>query len=153
MKLNKMAATAAMAGALGSAALGIAAGVAQADPDGPNVPGPVPGPNVPGPGQVPVCHGGPGTNCNGPGTPLPPGQRGAPPPGHYNDPVGYGLPATWSPPEFPDGNYPVVYNPTVSAWGVYAADGQFHVFTGPETGAGAGTGVQAGTDAGVGTGT
>ncbi len=50
MKLNKIAATTAMAGALGSAALGIGAGFAQADPSGPGGPGPnVPGPNVPGP--------------------------------------------------------------------------------------------------------
>jgi hypothetical protein len=45
MKLSKIAATAAMTGAFGSAALGIAAGVAQADPNGPGVPGQV---NVPG---------------------------------------------------------------------------------------------------------
>ncbi len=130
MNLNKFAATAAMAGALGSAALGIGAGLAQADPNGPNVPGPnVPGPNVPGPGQVPgpavpVCNGGPGVNCNGPGAPLPPGQRGAPPPGHYNDPGGYGYPARWTPPGQP-GDYPVVFNPAANAWGVFLPNGQF----------------------------
>lgn len=138
MNLNKIAATAAMTGALGSAALGIGAGLAQADPDGngpgPNVPGPnVPGPNMPGPdvqnGQgpapgMPICNGGPGVNCNAPGTPLPPGQRGAPPPGHYNDPIGYGLPARWMPPGQP-GEYPVVFNPGMNAWGVFLPDGQF----------------------------
>ncbi|UGT93623.1 hypothetical protein LTS72_10475 [Mycobacterium ostraviense] len=155
MKISKMAATAAMTGALGSAALGIGAGLAQADPPGPNVPGPVPGPNVPGPdpnltgpyipGQ-PICSGGPGVNCNGPGSPLPPGQRGAPPPGHYNEPIRYGLPATWSPPDFPDVNLPVVYNPAVNAWGVFTADGQFHVFPGAEAGGsvGGGTGAEVG---------
>ena len=63
MKLSKIAATAAMTGALGSAALGIGAGFAQADPDGPN-PGPnVPGPNVPGP-NVPDRDG-PGQGSGG----------------------------------------------------------------------------------------
>lgn len=113
MKLNKFAATAAMAGALGSAALGIGAGLAQADPNGPNPPGPVPG-----------CTGGPGVNCNGPGTPLPPGQRGFPPPGHYNDPIGYGYPARWIPPGQPV-DYPVVFNPAVNQWGVFLPGGQF----------------------------
>lgn len=140
MKLSKIAATAAMTGALGSAALGIGAGFAQADPDGPhpgpNVPGPnVPGPNVPdrdGPGQgqwgpgQPICNGGPGANCNGPGTPLPPGQHGFPPPGHYNDPGGYGYPARWAPPDQP-GDYPVVFNPDPAwnQWGVFLPDGRF----------------------------
>lgn len=146
MNLNKMAATAAMAGALGSAALGIGAGLAQADPDGPNMPGPVPGPNVPGQGQVPpgqvpgpgpgqvpgvACNDPVGANCNGPGLPLPPGQRGAPPPGHYNEPTRYGLPATWdNPPDLPAGKYPIVYNPDVDGgqWGVQASNG-FHVYT------------------------
>ena len=166
MKLNKIAATAAMAGALGSAALGVGAGLAQADPNGPNVPGPgVPGPNVPGqnapgrnvPGQVPgapgqpICNPSPGVNCNGPGSPLPPGQGGiAPPPGHYNDPGQYGLPATWTPPDSPPGNYPVVFNPSANAWGVFTTDGQFRAYSGP--GAGTGAGVGPGTGAGVGTG-
>src|SRR6476661_8458320 len=100
MNLNKIAATAAMAGGLGAAAFGIGAGFAQAEPNGPNVPGPggpnVPGPNVPGqvpPGQVPGPNRqgiGNGPKCDGqganalcPGSPLPPGQGGAPPPGHY----------------------------------------------------------------------
>jgi hypothetical protein len=155
MKLNKIAATAAMAGALGSASLGIAAGLAQADPNGPNVPGPgpnVPGPNVPGPnvppGQVPgpggpvlpgqpICNpGAPGVNCNAPGSPLPPGQNGFPPPGHYNDPGSYGLPATWVPPVGdPDGTQlPVVFNPQLGQWGVNTSAG-FQAYT-PAGGAG-----------------
>lgn len=135
MDLSKFAAGALMAGTITSAAFGIGAGIAQADPNGPNMPGPnVPGPNVPGPdmrgpGQlpppgVPVCNGGPGANCNGPGTPLPPGQHGFPPPGHYNDPVGYGLPPRWTPPGQP-GDYPVVFNPAVHQWGVFLPDGHF----------------------------
>lgn len=136
MKLNRIAAGALMAGTITSAAFGIGAGVAQADPNGPNVPGPnVPGPNVPGPdvrapGQLPppgtpICNGGPGVNCNRPGTPLPPGQGGlTPPPGHYNDPVGYGLPARWTPPGQP-GDYPVVFDPSLNQWGVFLPNGQF----------------------------
>lgn len=139
MRLNRITAGAVIAGALTSGALGIGAGLAQADPNGPNVPGPVPGPNVPGPGPgvpgpgqnvpgpgpgVPICNAGPGVNCNGPGTPLPPGQQGLPPPGHYNDPIGYGYPARWTPPGQP-GDYPVVFNPAVNQWGVFLPGGQF----------------------------
>lgn len=143
MNLNKITATVAMAGGLGAAAFGIGAGFAQADP-GPNVPGPgpnVPGPNMPGdrdlpghgqlPGQGwPVCNGGPGANCNGPGSPLPPGQNGFPPPGQYNDPGRSGLPATWIPPVGdPDGTQlPVVFNPELGQWGVNTSSG-FQVFT------------------------
>jgi hypothetical protein len=140
MKLNKIAATAAMAAGLGSAALGIGAGLAQADPGGGHGPGGpnVPGPNVPGqghepgPGWVPgqpICNGGPGVNCNGPGTPLPPGQRGFPPPGHYNDPVGYGLPPVWHHPQGFDGDYPIVFNPEFGQWGVFV-NGQFIAYAG-----------------------
>ena len=152
MKLSKLAATAAITGALGSAALGIGAGFAQADP-GPNVPGPnVPGPNVPGPHPngpgvpgMPICNGGPGVNCNGPGSPLPPGQHGFPPPGHYNEPVRYGLPATWVPPVGdPDGTQlPVVFNPDLGQWGVNTSSG-FQVFT-PAGGAGGNLGGNVGT--------
>jgi hypothetical protein len=141
MKLNRIAAGAVMAGTITSAAFGIGAGLAQADPHGPG-PGPnVPGPNVPGvpdrdgPGQgpylpgQPICNGGPGANCNGPGTPLPPGQHGFPPPGHYNDPIGYGLPARWMPPGEPV-EYPVVFNASVSQWGVFLPSGQFVAYAG-----------------------
>lgn len=111
MRLNRIAASAAIAGALTSGALGVGAGFAQADPYGPNPP-------------VPGCVGGPGANCNGPGTPMPPGQRGFPPPGHFNDPVGFGYPARWTPPGQP-GDYPVVFNPDVNQWGVFLPGGQF----------------------------
>lgn len=139
MRFNRIAASAVIAGAMTSGALGIGAGLAQADPNGPNVPGPVPGPNVPGPGPgpghngpgqnvpgpgVPICNAGPGANCTAPGTPLPPGQHGFPAPGHYNDPIGYGYPARWMPPGQPD-EYPVVFNPAVNQWGVFLPGGQF----------------------------
>lgn len=114
MTLKKVFAGAAMAGGFASAALGVGAGLAQADP------------NIPNPPPVPICTGGPGVNCNGPGTPLPPGQRGAPPPGHWNDPVSYGLPATWTPPNSVVA-FPVVWNPQVGAWGVFDAGGTFVV--------------------------
>jgi hypothetical protein len=169
MNLNKITATAAMAGGLGAAAFGIGAGFAQADP-GPNVPGPgpnVPGPNVPGPpGQdlpgpngpggpgvpgQPVCNSingpGPGANCNGPGSPLPPGQDGLPPPGHYNDPGRYGIQTTWAPPGDPDGRpLPVVFNPQQQAWGVYTSNG-FQVLT-PVGGANSGVNGGVGTPTG-----
>ena len=147
MNLKKITAAAAMAGGLGSAALGIGAGFAQADPGIPGVPGPgpnVPGPNVPGgdrdlqgPGQgpfipgQPICNpGAPGVNCNAPGSPLPPGQNGFPPPGHYNDPDRYGIPATWAPPVGdPDGTQlPVVFNPDLGQWGVNTSAG-FQAYT------------------------
>ena len=70
MKLKKLAAQTAMAGALGAAALGLGAGLAQADPHGP-----------PGPPWIP----GPGVNAGAPGNPLPPGQGYLPPPGHRGD--------------------------------------------------------------------
>jgi hypothetical protein len=140
MNLNKLAATAAMTGALGAAALGVGAGFAQADPGGHGPGGPggpnVPGPNVPGP-KGPNENGwnpgqnGPGNNCRGqganvwcPGSPLPPGQNGFPPPGHYNDPVSYGLPPNW----FYNGvNYPIVFNPdpAFNTWGIFLPGGQF----------------------------
>lgn len=152
MNLNKIAATAAMAGGLGAAAFGIGAGFAQAAP-GPDVPGPspsVPGPNVPAPngqvppGQLPGPNGqgiGNGPKCEGqganalcPGSPLPPGQERNgvpfPPPGHYNDPVRYGLPATWAPDGVPEHAQPVVFNPDVDGgqWGVQTSTG-FQAYT------------------------
>ncbi|QNI09445.1 hypothetical protein GAN17_13120 [Mycobacterium kubicae] len=112
------------------------AGFAAADPPGPgpnipgpNIPGPDvpgqngPGPNVPGPNNNPICYG-PGANCLGPGSPLPPGQNGFPPPGHYNDPVRYGQPATYFVPQYNQA-FPVVFNPDAGAWGVITPDGAF----------------------------
>ncbi len=157
MNLNKITATAAMAGGLGAAALGIGAGLAQAAPDVPgvpNIPG-VPGPNVPGDRNLPGQNGpdlnqngwnpgenGPWQNCRGqganafcPGSPLPPGQERNgipfPPPGHFNDPVRYGLPAeVVNPPGFPEGHYPVFFNPDFEGgqWGFNTSTG-FQVVT------------------------
>lgn len=165
MNLNKIAASAAIAGGLGAAAFGIGAGLAQADPNGPNVPGPgpnVPGPNVPGPngpgqgnGQLPgqgyvpgqpICNpGAPGVNCNTPGSPLPPGQDRTPPPGQYNQPTRYGLPATW---DYDGQNLPIVYNPELGQWGVQASNG-FQVYTGEQVG-GTGAGGNVGGNTNVG---
>jgi hypothetical protein len=120
MNVKTIAAGAAMAGAVGLGALGFGSGLAQADPH-----------NPPPPPPIPFCTGGPGVNCNGPGTPLPPGQRGAPPPGHWNDPVGYGYPATWIPPnQGVTVPLPLVWNPDVGAWGVFLTPGgPFIVYT------------------------
>lgn len=104
MTLKKFVAGAAMTGGLAFGAFGLGAGIAQADPHGPN------------------CNNGPGVNCNQPGSPLPPGQNGFPPPGHYNDPISYGLPATWIAPNT-NVELPVVFNPDVGAWGVFTANG------------------------------
>ncbi len=78
---------------------------------------------------VPICSGGPGANCNGPGSPLPPGQNGFPPPGHYNDPGRYGLPAVWAPDPADGPQLPVVFNPAVNQWGVFV-NGQFVAYAG-----------------------
>lgn len=115
MDSKKLAASAAMAGALGLSALGVVSGVAQAKPhDDPWPPVPV------------ICPGGPGVNCNGPGTPIPPGL-GTPPPGHAGDPAYYGLPTVWA----PDGVWwpaqNLVWNDVVSQWGVWWWD-QFFPF-------------------------
>jgi hypothetical protein len=112
MKLKRIAGSAAIAGAITTGALGFSAGLAQADPHGPNIPGP--------PG---ICSG-PGVNCNGPGSPLPPGHNGFPPPGHWNDPVRFGLPPTFRPPGV-DVDLPVVFNAQVGAWGVFLDSGAF----------------------------
>jgi hypothetical protein len=133
MKLKNIAGTAVIAGAMSAGALGIGAGIAQADPGphfpGPNIPGPnIPGPDIdtpgpPGPNVNPVCWG-PGANCFGPGSPLPPGQHGFPPPGHWNDPVRFGLPPTFRPAGV-DVDLPVVFNAAVGSWGVFLDSGAF----------------------------
>ena len=115
MYLKKLAAGAAMAGALGFSALGIGNGIAQAKPH--------PGPPIPPiPGIPLVCPGGPGVNCNGPGTPLPPGWGGVtPPPGHWGDPAYYGLPTTWAPDWVPRAQN-VVWNNDLAQWGIWWLD-------------------------------
>lgn len=125
MEIKKLAATTAMAGALGLSAFGLASGVAQADPKVPNIPGP---PNPPGPG---ISHWSPG---DPPGhNPFgPPGQVKKDlfynvPPGHWNDPAFVGLPPNWIPDIklLPEGipavtePLPLVFNPDRGTWGVW----------------------------------
>jgi len=102
MNLKKRVVTAICAGALASGALGIGAGFANADPKWPGPPWPPPGPGV---------------NVGGPGHPLPPGQRGLPPPGHRGVIV-----PVWAPPPPPPPYWapwlPVEWNSEVNAWGV-----------------------------------
>ena len=115
MKIKNIAASAAMAGALGLGALAIGGGVAQADPHPwPPIP-PVPGP----PGQNP--WGPPGQVKKDPviggvWNPL----YGVPP-GHWDDPAYFGLPTVWLPPGVPGLVDPlrVVFNPDFPSWGVW----------------------------------
>jgi hypothetical protein len=119
MKIKKIFAGAAMAGALGIGAVATAGGVAQADPK----PWPPPIPPIPGdvvwlPGDPPGHNpwGPPGQVKKNPFTPL----YGVPP-GHWDDPVAFGLPAVWLPPDI-DGvtvPLPVRFNPDFSGWGVW----------------------------------
>ena len=106
MKTKKFAAQAAFAGTVGAAALGLGAGLAQADPHGP-----------PGPPWIP----GPGVNAGAPGNPLPPGQGYLPPPGHRGD-IDNVIPV-WAPPPPPPPYWapwlPVVWNVDLPGWGVW----------------------------------
>lgn len=106
MKLKKIAVQAAFASAVGAAALGLGAALAQADPPGP-----------PGPPWIP----GPGVNAGAPGNPLPPGQGYLPPPGHRGDINGV-IPV-WAPPPPPPPYWapwlPVVWNVDLPGWGVW----------------------------------
>jgi hypothetical protein len=123
MNVKKIAAGAAMAGALGFSAVGFG-GVAQAKPHDP-------GPCVPWvdcwvPGVDP-----PGHNPFGPpgqvmqGNPWVPGLTGVPP-GHWGDPTLVGLPPTWLPRNWIELGIPgpldVVWNPDLAAWGVWWAE-------------------------------
>ncbi|QZT65134.1 hypothetical protein [Mycolicibacterium austroafricanum] len=96
MNLKKMTAGVATAGLLGLGGLGVAAGLAQADPPSPRPdnpgnsdnPGNAGGNGNPGnaggngnPGPRPDTVTGPGVNAGDPGTPLPPGLGYLPPPG------------------------------------------------------------------------
>ncbi|HZQ33336.1 MAG TPA: hypothetical protein VFB19_16580 [Mycobacterium sp.] len=118
MKLKTTAAGAAIVGALGFGVFG-GAGMAQAKPHGPDPCGPgncwVPGDP---PGQNPI--GPPGQVMNG--NPVVPGLTGVPP-GHWNNPWEYGLPATWRPVDRDDIPFlPVVWNPDLAAWGIWWLD-------------------------------
>ncbi|MFI5507576.1 hypothetical protein ACIA48_08925 [Mycobacterium sp. NPDC051804] len=102
MNVKKSVLTAVCAGALAAGALGVGAGVANADPKW-----------QPGPPWVP----GPGVNVGGPGNPLPPGQGFLPPPGHRDFVV-----PVWAPPKPPPPWYApwaqVEWNSELNAWGV-----------------------------------
>jgi hypothetical protein len=110
MRLRNFAAQAALAGALGAAALGLGTGLAQADPKVP-----------PGPPWIQ----GPGVNPGAPGNPLLPGQGYFPPPGHRGDIDGV-IPV-WAPPPPPPPFWapwlPVVWNADLPAWGVWRNGG------------------------------
>ena len=118
MKIRNIAATAAMAGALGLGALAVGGGVAQADPPHPWPPvPPIPGDNMWLPGDPP------GHNPWGPPGQLmkDPGPFYGVPPGHWDDPVAFGMPAVWLPPDI-DGvtiPLPVKFNPDFPGWGVW----------------------------------
>lgn len=128
MTMKKIMAGTAMAGALGLAALGLGAGIAQADPKGPGpghddiwLPGDPPGHNPFGPpGQVkkdPFLG------------PVPNPFYGVPP-GHWDDPAYFGLPTVWLPPDIPGVTepLPLVFNPDTTAWGVWIPGGVFIPF-------------------------
>lgn len=117
MNVTRIAAAAAMAGALGLGVVGIGSGVAQADPHGP---GPFP--------PIPPIPGPPGHNPYGPpgqvmkGNPVVPGLTGVPP-GHWNDPAWAGLPVVWAPADWIQlgipGPQPVVFNAELNVWGIW----------------------------------
>jgi hypothetical protein len=123
MTLKEFAAGAATAGVLGLAAVGVGAGLAQADPPD------NPWPPIPGPG----------VNAGEPGNPLPPGRNFLPPPGHGGpmpqERIEFLTPPPWvlvpvlpplgtppapALPDWADG-LPVFWNPDLGAWGVWDA--------------------------------
>ncbi|PRC46191.1 hypothetical protein C6A85_91325 [Mycobacterium sp. ITM-2017-0098] len=141
MDMKKLTASVATAGLLGLGGLGMATGLAQADP--PANPGNSNGQgNGQGNGNVPRPDvvTGPGVNVGAPGNPLPPGLGYLPPPGHGGPlpqntivlpetpawvitPV---LPPVGAPlqPELPDWaeGLSLVWNPDLQAWGVWNGD-------------------------------
>ncbi|KUI35431.1 hypothetical protein AU195_11270 [Mycobacterium sp. IS-1496] len=130
MKIKTLAATSAMAGALGFAAMGIGTGLAQAEPNGPKPNPPVPGDDVWLPGDPPGHNpfGPPGRVMNAPeAVDGVPNWLNGVPPGHWDDPAYFGIPTTWLPPGIPNlpAPLPVVFNPDATAWGVWVNDGRF----------------------------
>lgn len=129
MKIKKVVATTAVAGALGFAALGLGSGFSHADPKWPNIPGP---PNPPIPGVANWAPGGPpGHNPFGPPGHVKKGFYNVPP-GHWNDRARLGIPDVWLPPvelrpDFPDLNTPlkVEWNAEAAAFGVRLSNGAF----------------------------
>ena len=132
MKIRNIAASAVITGALGLGALALGGGVAQADPDPwPPIP-PIPGDNMWFPGDPPGHNpwGPPGLVKKEPfidgaqpfvdGVPIPNPNYGVPP-GHWDDPVAFGMPDVWLPPDI-DGltvPLPVRFNPDFPGWGVW----------------------------------
>ncbi|KUI32989.1 hypothetical protein AU196_11780 [Mycobacterium sp. IS-1742] len=129
MKIKTLAATSAMAGALGFAAMGLGTGVAQAEPNGPKPNPPVPGDDVWLPGDPPGHNpfGPPGQVMKDPAVGVAPNPLYGVPPGHWDDPAYFGIPTVWLPPGIPGVTEPlrVVFNPAVTAWGVWVNDGLF----------------------------
>ncbi|KUI21842.1 hypothetical protein AU193_05665 [Mycobacterium sp. GA-1285] len=133
MEIKKLAASTAMAGALGFAAFGLGSGFAQADPGPkwPHIPGP-PNPSHWAPGDPP------GHNPFGPPGQVkkdPTSQFYGVPPGHWDDRARLGIPDVWLPPvelrpDFPDLTTPlkVEWNAEANAFGVFLADGEFVAF-------------------------
>ncbi|MDH6242746.1 hypothetical protein [Mycobacterium sp. OTB74] len=139
MTFKKTAARAVATSLLGMAGLGLGAGLAHADPFSP-MPPPIPSPGVPTPG-VPDL----GANAGMPGNPLPAGHGYLPPPGHGGpmpqDRVPYTAVPAWvtvpavppmgTPPAPPAPDWavglPVVWNPDLSTWGVWDAQGSAFV--------------------------
>jgi hypothetical protein len=112
LHLKTTAAKAALAGALGVAAMGLGAGLAHAEP-------PLPPPP---PWPVPAPDYGPGANYGARGNPLPPGQGYLPPPGH-GGPTPNAVAPLWAPPAPPPPYWapwlPVEWNWELNALGVW----------------------------------
>ncbi|KUI46486.1 hypothetical protein AU198_02475 [Mycobacterium sp. GA-1199] len=133
MEIKKLAATTAMAGALGLSAFALGSGLAQADPPRPD-PGPHPGISHWGPGDPPGHNpfGPPGQVKKAPeivdGVPNP--LYGVPP-GHWDNPARLGIPDVWLPPvelrpDFPDLQpLKVEWNAEANAFGVTLENGVF----------------------------
>lgn len=136
MDMKKLTASVATAGLLGLGGLGMATGLAQADP--PANPGNANGQgNGNGNAPRPEAVTGPGVNAGAPGNPLPPGLGYLPPPGHGGPQpqntivlpetpswvITQVLPPEGAPlqPELPDWaeGLSVVWNPDLEVWGVW----------------------------------
>lgn len=145
MDMKKLTASVATAGLLGLGGLGLATGLAQADPPAnPGNNGNGNGNNGQGNGNGnaprPDVVTGPGVNAGDPGNPLPPGLGYLPPPGHggplpQNTIVLAETPAWVITPVLPPEGAPlqpeladwaeglsVVWNPDLQAWGVWNED-------------------------------
>lgn len=134
MEIKKLAATTAMAGALGLSAFALGSGLAQADPPRPDIPGPDPGISNWAPGDPPGHNpfGPPGQVKKDPTLGVVPNPFYGVPPGHWDNPARLGIPDVWLPPvelrpDFPDLNTPlkVEWNAEANAFGVTLENGVF----------------------------